>query len=115
VAGDIARDLTAAGRVADVDRVLQIELLNQFRQVVGVGVHVVAGPWLAGPPMPAAIMGDRAVPAVCQEEHLVIPGVAAERPPVAEDDGLALGVAPVLEVDLCAVFGGDGVHGRSPL
>ena len=52
VAADIASDLAAAGGVANVDRVLQIERLDQLRQVVGVGVHVVAVPGLVERPWP---------------------------------------------------------------
>ena len=37
VAADVAGDLAAAGRVADVDRVLQVERLDERREVVGVG------------------------------------------------------------------------------
>ena len=47
VPADVARDLTAAGRMADEDRVVQVELLDELPEIVGVGVHVVAGPRLA--------------------------------------------------------------------
>ena len=53
--------LAAAGRMTDVDRVLEIERLDEFRQIVGVRVHVVALPGLAGAPVPASIMRDAAV------------------------------------------------------
>ena len=42
VPGDIARHLAAAGRMADMDRVLQIEMLDQGGDVVGVVIHVMA-------------------------------------------------------------------------
>ncbi len=108
VSADVPGHLAAAGGVADVDGVLEIERLDEFRQIVGVGVHVVAPPGLAGAAVAAAIMRDAAVAARGQEEHLVVPGVRAQGPAVAEDDGLAR--APVLEVNLCAVFGGEGTH-----
>ena len=47
MAGDVARDLAAAGRVTDMDRPLEIEHCRQLREIVGVGVHVVAVPRLA--------------------------------------------------------------------
>ena len=47
-------------------------------------------------------MGDAAVAASGQKEHLVFEGVRAERPAMAEDDGLS--GAPVLVIDLRAVF-----------
>src|SRR5450830_1175032 len=62
--------------------------------------------------MAAAVMGDAAVSAGAQKHHLVFPGVRAQRPPVTEDHGLSR--APVLVVDLRAVFGSDRGHCLSP-
>jgi len=47
VSADVAGDFAAAGGVADMDRVLQVERLDERGEVVGVGVHVVARPRLA--------------------------------------------------------------------
>jgi hypothetical protein len=58
--------------------------------------------------MAATIMGDAAITVGRQEEHLRLPTVRTQRPPVTEYNGLAR--APILVVDLCAVFGGDRVH-----
>ena len=110
---DVARHFAAAGRMADVDRVLQIECFDQRRQIVGVGVHIVAVPGLAGAAMAAAVMRDAAVSAMRQKHHLVFPCIGAERPAVAEDHGLP--VAPVLVINLRAVFRRDGGHKISPL
>src|SRR6267142_2309915 len=92
----------------DVNGGLQVEPLDQGRQVIGVGVHVVAVPGLARAAVTAAIVRDAAVAAGGQEEHLVLEGVRAQRPAVAEDDGLSR--APVLVINLRPVLGGDGVH-----
>ena len=43
-----------------------------------------------------------------QEEHLRLPTVRTQRPSVTECDGLTR--APVLVIDLCAVFGSYRVH-----
>jgi uncharacterized protein (UPF0248 family) len=40
VAGDVVRDLAAPGRMADVHRVVEIEVRGERGQVVGVVVHV---------------------------------------------------------------------------
>src|SRR5262249_48820860 len=93
---------------ADVDGILQIELDDQFGEVVGVGVHVVAGPRLARTSVATAIMGDAAVAARGQVEHLVLERVGGERPAVTEDDGLT--GSPIVEVDLRAVFRVDEAH-----
>src|ERR1035437_8109990 len=58
--------------------------------------------------MAAAVMGDAAVSAGAQKHHLVFPGVRAQRPAMAEDHGLS--AAPVLVIDLRAVFRRDRVH-----
>src|SRR5262249_30967616 len=105
VAADAAGDFTAARGMADVDRVLQVERFDQCRQVVGVRVHCVAIPGLARPSVAATVMGDAAIAAGSQKQHLVFPRVRAEWPAVAEDDGLSC--APVLVVDPCAVLGND--------
>ena len=77
VAADVAGDFAAAGGVADVDRVLQVERFDERREVVGVGVHVVAVPGLARAAVAAAVVGDAAVAAGGQKEHLVFEGVRA--------------------------------------
>src|SRR5262249_31360025 len=102
-------DFAPARGVADVDCLPQVERFDQGREVIGVSVHVVAGPGLAGAAVTAAVMGGAAVTAGGQGEHLVVPGVRAQRPSVAEDDRLAL--APVLVIDLRTVFGGYRAHG----
>jgi hypothetical protein len=58
--------------------------------------------------MAAAVMGDAAISVGNQKEHLVFPGVCAQRPAMAEDCGLS--AAPVLVIDLRSVFGRDRGH-----
>src|SRR6202012_3529193 len=72
------------------------------------GVHVVAAPGLARPAVPAAVLRDAGVALAGQKDHLVLPGVRAQRPPVAEDHRLP--AAPVLVVNLGAVLDRDGAH-----
>src|SRR5262249_35002322 len=54
------------------------------------------------------VMGDAAVAVLGEEQHLAVPGVGAQRPAVRERDDRAL--APVLVIELGAVFGGDRAH-----
>ena len=77
MATDIPRDLAATGRMTDMDRVIQIEMLDEFRQVIGISVHVIAVPRLARPAMTATIMGDAAIAMRGQEKHLILEGVGA--------------------------------------
>jgi hypothetical protein len=62
--------------------------------------------------MAAAVMRDAAVTARGQKEHLVLKCVRAQRPPVAEDDGLSR--APVIEINLRPVFCRDRAHAFVP-
>src|SRR5882724_6183397 len=112
VATDVPGDLSTPGRMPDVNGVLQVELLDQGRKVVGVGIHVVAAPRLARAAVPPAIMRDTAVSPLGEKQHLVFPGVRAQRPPVAEHNRLA--GSPVLVVNLGTIFGGYGRHATAP-
>src|SRR5258706_12832979 len=93
----------------DMNRVFEVELFDQNREVVGVRIQVVAVPWLTRAAVAAAVMGNAAKTAGSQKEHLVFEGVRRERPAVTEDHGLS--AAPVLVVDLRAVLGRDCTHG----
>src|SRR5262245_4996743 len=98
--------------MANVDGLCQVKFLHKRRQVVGVSVHVISVPGLAGSAMPAAVVSDAAIAVVGQEKHLVFPGIGTERPTVTEDNGLA--AAPVFVVNRCPVFGCNCVgHGAS--
>jgi hypothetical protein len=109
---DVARDLAAAGRVADMDRILQVKLPDKLGEIIRIGVEIVAVSGLTRAAMPAAIMRDAAVALARKEEHLVFEGVRAERPAVAEDDGLTF--APVVVIDRRAVLGRDRAHDAGP-
>ena len=100
VAGDIAGRLAAAGRVADVDGVAQVEMLDDGGGVGGVVVHVVAVADLARTAVSAPVMGDDAIALREEEEHLGVPVVGAQRPAMMEHDRLGVLRAPVLEEDL---------------
>jgi hypothetical protein len=73
VARDVAHDFAAAGRMADVNGVLQIEMRGQSREVVCIVVHVMALACLGGPAMPAPIMGNDAIAMIEEEHHLRVP------------------------------------------
>src|SRR5207237_10346542 len=79
------------------------------RQVVGIGVHFVAAPGLARPAMAAAIVGDAAISAGAEEDHLIFPGIGAQRPAMAEDDRPP--ASPILVIDLRPIPRRDGAHG----
>src|SRR5208282_527788 len=103
VASDVMHNLTATGRVADMDGILEIEMRRHRGEVVGIVIHVVAVADLAGPAVSAAVMSNDAIAVIEEEQHLGVPIVGRQRPTMAEDDGLTF--APVLVVDLYPVAG----------
>ena len=58
-----------------MDRILQVEVLGQRREVVGIVVHVVAVIDLRRPAMPAPVMGDYTISRGQEEHHLRVPVV----------------------------------------
>ena len=61
---------------------------DQVRQVIGLGVHVIAQPGLPGAAVAAAVVGDGAVAAGGREVRLVVSRVGVQRLAVAEHDRL---------------------------
>src|ERR1019366_7254347 len=108
VAADIAGDFTTSSGEADQNRAFEVERFDQSREVIGVGVHVVASPGLARAAMASTVMSDRAIAVGCQEYHLTLPTIGIQWPAVAEHDGLSC--APILVIDLGAVFGRNRTH-----
>ena len=58
--------------------------------------------------MASSIMGDTAITALRQKEHLILECIRAQRPAVAEDNRLSL--APVVVIDLRSIFCRDRTH-----
>ena len=80
--------------MADVDGVLEVERRHQRGDIGRIRIHVMAVRRLGGAAMAAAVMRDHAIALAQEEEHLRVPVVAAERPAVMEDDGLAASFGP---------------------
>ena len=62
---------------------------------------------------PAAVVRDGSIAVLDEEHHLVVPVVAAERPPVVKDQRLSVLGPPVLVEDLRAVSSADEWHGHA--
>ena len=58
---DVVRDRASAGRMADKDQVVQIELFDQLGEIVGIPIHVVAVPGLIRPSISNPTMNLRTV------------------------------------------------------
>jgi hypothetical protein len=115
MSANVSRYLPAAGGVPDVNSILQIKGLNQGRQVVGIGIHVITGPGLARAAMAPTIVCDDAEAMLTEKKHLVIPGIGAEWPAVAEDDRLTLAPILVVEIDGLGILSTDGDVGHGVL
>ncbi|MNF95797.1 hypothetical protein D3C84_785660 [compost metagenome] len=112
VAGQVMHHLAAAGGMSDMHCAAYPQVIDHRRHVIGVMVHVVAIPDLAGAPVAAAVMGDNPITLGQEEQHLRIPVVTAERPTVVEENHLGIARAPVFIEDFNAVFGCDECHVR---
>src|SRR5256885_2923797 len=107
---DESRDFAAASGVANHHDVFQIQLLEQLRQVIGISVHVVSIPRLAGTAVTATIVRDAAIALRGEKEHLRFPGIGTQRPAVAERDNLSGLRPPFLVVNLRSIFCRDRAH-----
>src|SRR5262245_16446675 len=95
-------DLASAGRMADVNGVLEVEMRGHRGEIVRIVIHVVAVGDLRGAAVTAAVMRNNAIALVEEEQHLCIPVVGRQRPTMAEHNGLTF--APILVEDFNAVF-----------
>jgi hypothetical protein len=57
---DVASHLAAAGGMTDHHGIRDIECFKEFREVIGVSVHVIALPWLVRSSVPATVVRDAA-------------------------------------------------------
>ncbi len=59
-------------------------------QIIGVPIHVVPQPSLAGPAMATPIVRNHAEPILGEEQHLSVPSIGTQRPSVRKRDDRAL-------------------------
>src|SRR5260370_36217686 len=107
---EIMYHLAAAGRMPDVNRILQVEMIGDGLQIVGIVIHVMSVAGLTRATMSAAISRNDAIAFADEKKHLRVPIIRRERPAVAEHNRLP--AAPVFIIDLYSVLGGDHVSFR---
>src|SRR5438552_18536480 len=93
---EIMHHLAAAGRMADVNRILEVEMIGHGLQIVGIVVHVVPAAGLSRTTMSAPISCNDAETFADEKKHLRVPIIGRQRPAVPEHDGLTF--APILIV-----------------
>src|SRR5258708_1688670 len=102
--GEITHHLAAAGRMADVNRILQVEMISDGLQIVGIVVEVVAVAYLRRTTVTASVVGYDAITLLEEEQHLRVPVIGREWPAVAEHDGLTFAPILIIDVDVSSVF-----------
>src|SRR5436190_15358967 len=105
---EIMHHLAAAGRMADVNRILEVEMIGHGLQIVGIVVHVVSAAGLSRATMSTPISCNDAETFAEEKKHLRVPVVGRQRPAVAEDDGLSFAPVLVIDVDVGSVFFSNG-------
>src|SRR6059058_2438679 len=101
---EIMHHLAAAGRMADVNRILEVEMIGHGLQIVGIVVHLVSAAGLSRATMSTPISCNDAETFADEKKHLRVPIVRRERPAVAEDDGLSFAPVFIIDVDVSSVF-----------
>src|SRR5262249_47566923 len=105
---DVPCDFAAAGRVTHHGDLFEVQRLDDRGEIVGIPVHVVSGPRLAGSAVAATIVRHDSETFLCEEQHLSVPHVGVQRPSVREGNDRTR--APVFVIDRGAVFHRDRAH-----
>src|SRR5262245_15851777 len=102
--GEIVYHLAATGRMANVKRILQVEMIGDGFQIVGIMVHVVSTAGLSRAPMSAPIGRYDSETFAEEKKHLRVPIICTKRPAVAEHDGLSASPVFVIDLDVFSVL-----------
>src|SRR5437899_6358863 len=105
--GEIMHHLAAAGRMADVNRILEVEMIGHGLQIVGIVVHVVAAAGLSRATMSTPISCNDAETFADEKKHLRVPIIGRQRPAVAEHNRLPAAPVFIIDVDVSSVFFSD--------
>src|SRR5438105_9071405 len=105
--GEIMHHLAAAGRMADVNRILEVEMIDHGLQIVGIVVHVVSAAGLSRATMSAPISCNDAETFAEKKKHLRVPIIRRERPAVTEHNRLPAAPVFIKDVDVGSVFFSD--------
>src|SRR6476659_3353489 len=96
--------LAAAGGMADMNRILQLEMIRDGFEIVGVMVHVMSVTGLSRATMSAPISGNDPIAFTEEKKHLRVPIIRRQSPAVTEDNRLSAAPVFVIDVDVSSVF-----------
>jgi len=74
---EITHHLAATSRMANVNRILQVEMIGDCLQIVGIMIHIVAIAGLSRAAVSAPVSCDHTETLAEEEEHLGVPIVGA--------------------------------------
>src|SRR4029077_1721603 len=94
--------------MAAVNRLVQIKMIGDGLQIIGIVVHVVPVAGLTRATMSAAITRNDAIAFAKEKKHLRVPIIRAQWPSMTEDNRLSC--APVFVVNLRSIFCCDRAH-----
>src|SRR5437870_521726 len=101
---EIMHHLAAAGRMADVNRILEVEMIGHGLQIVGIVVHVMSAAGLSRATMSTPISCNDAETFAEEKKHLRVPIIRRQRPAVTEHNRLPAAPVFIIDVDVCSVF-----------
>src|SRR5262245_34156533 len=104
---EIVYHLATAGRMANVNRILQVQMIGDGLQIVGIMVHVMSAAGLSRATMSASIGGDDTITFGEEEQHLLVPIICTQWPAMTEYDRLTFAPVLVIDVDVSSVFFSD--------
>src|SRR5204862_1065880 len=102
--GEVTHHLTATGRMADVNCILQFEMIGDGLEIVGVVIHIMAAVGLGRAAVSAPISRDDTETFAEEKKHLRVPIVRREWPAMTEHDGLSFAPVFVIDIDVLSVF-----------
>src|ERR1019366_508404 len=103
----VARHFATTHRETDQCEIDELELRNEFVQVLGEGVVVVADSWLAGLAEPSAVIRDDTVSRLQKRGDLLLPGSTTQWISVNKDNRVTRAMVLIIEIDVAGVFRTD--------
>ncbi len=78
---EVPGNFSAANGMAHMNSVPQVKLLSEGCEIVGISVHIIAVPGLAGTAVPPPVMRDDSVATMAKEQHLSVQSSAVSGHP----------------------------------
>src|SRR4029077_15499709 len=101
---EIMHDLATAGRMTDVNCILQVEMIGDGLQIIGIVVHVMSVAGLSRATMSTPISCNDTIAFAEEEKHLRVPVIGRERPAVTEHNRLSAAPVFVIDFNVRSVF-----------